>query len=56
MMGGWFVATAIGNFLVAIPGWLWGNNLYVVWGTLMIICLIAAAFIFSILKRLNKVA
>ena len=56
MMGGWFVATACGNFLVAIPGWLWGNELYVVWGVLMVICLLAAAFIFSILKRLNKVA
>lgn len=56
MMGGWFVATAIGNFLVAIPGWLWGNSLVVVWGVLMVICLLAAAFIFSILKRLNKVA
>ncbi|MCQ2269283.1 MAG: peptide MFS transporter [Bacteroidaceae bacterium] len=56
MMGGWFVATACGNFLVAIPGWLWGNELYIVWGVLMVICLVAAAFIFSILKRLNKVA
>ena len=24
MMGGWFVATAIGNYLVAIIGYLWG--------------------------------
>ncbi len=56
MVGGWFVATAFGNFLVAIPGWLWGMDLIIVWGVLMVICLLAAAFIFSILKRLNKVA
>lgn len=56
MMGGWFVATAIGNWLVMIPGLLWGNELYVVWGTLMVICLVAALFIFSIIKKLNKVS
>ena len=56
MMGGWFVATAIGNFLTAIPAWLWGKDLVVVWGVLMVICLLAAAFIFSIIKKLNKVA
>ena len=43
MMGGWFVATALGNFLVSIPTILWGKDLYVVWGTLMCICLLAAA-------------
>lgn len=56
MMGGWFVSTAIGNFLVQIPGYLWGKDLYVVWGTLMVICLVAALFIFSIIKKLNKVS
>lgn len=56
MMGGWFVATAIGNFLVAIPGFLWGNvSLVVVWGVLVVLCLISALFIFSIMKRLEKV-
>jgi len=57
MMGGWFVATAVGNFLVSIPTLLWGKvDLYVVWAVLMGICLVAAAFIFSIIKKLNKVA
>ena len=57
MMGGWFVATAIGNFLVAVPALLWGSlPLYVVWGVLIAVCLISALFIFSILKRLEKVA
>ena len=57
MMGGWFVATAIGNFLISIPGMLWDKTeLYVVWGVLIAICLVSAIFIFSILKRLEAVA
>ncbi len=57
MMGGWFVATAVGNFLVSIPTMIWGKtDLTIVWGVLMVICLLAALFIFSIIKKLNKVA
>ncbi|MBR1521347.1 MAG: peptide MFS transporter [Bacteroidaceae bacterium] len=56
MMGGWFVSTALGNFLVQIPGYLWGKDLTIVWGVLAGICLLAALFIFSIIKKLNKVA
>lgn len=56
MMGLWFGATAVGNFLVAIPTILWGSEHYVVWGTLAAICLVAALFIFSIIRKLNKVA
>ena len=56
MMGLWFGAPAVGNFLVSIPTMLWGNEHYVVWGTLMCICLVAALFIFSIIKKLNKVS
>lgn len=57
MMGGWFVATAIGNYLVSIIGMLWGGlPLWVLWGILVALCLISAVFIFSIMKRLEKVA
>ena len=56
MMGAWFVSTALGNTLVAIPGFLWGMDLTIVWGVLMVICLVAALFIFSIIKKLNKVS
>ena len=56
MMGAWFVSTALGNVLVAIPGFLWGMDLTIVWGTLMVICIVAALFIFSIIKKLNKVS
>ena len=57
MMGGWFVATAIGNYLVAIIGYLWGGmQLWMVWSVLIVCCLLSALFIFSIMKRLEKVA
>ena len=49
MMGGWFVATALGNKLVSIPGHMWDMPLPVVWGTLMCICLVAALFILSLI-------
>ena len=57
MMGGWFVATAIGNYLVAIIGYLWGDmQLWMVWSVLIACCLLSAMFIFSIMKKLEKVA
>jgi POT family proton-dependent oligopeptide transporter len=56
MMGGWFVATAVGNLLVSIPALLWGQSLLVVWGVLVALCLISAGFIFAIMRRLEKVA
>lgn len=56
MMGGWFVATAVGNLLVSIPGFLWGHvPLWVVWTVLVVLCLISFVFIFSVMKRLEKV-
>ncbi len=56
MMGGWFVATAVGNLLVSIPALLWGNvPLEVVWGVLVALCLLSAIFIFSVMKKLEKV-
>lgn len=55
MMGGWFVATAIGNYLVAIIGYLWGGmQLWMVWSVLIVCCLLSALFIFSIMKKLEK--
>ena len=57
MMGGWFVATAIGNYLTSVAAFLWGDfELTVVWGVLMGLCLLAALFIFSVMKKLEKVA
>lgn len=57
MMGGWFVATAIGNYMVAIIGYIWGDmELWMVWSVLIVLCLLSALFIFSIMKKLEKVA
>ena len=56
MMGGWFVATAIGNMLTVVPAMIWGDqNLIIVWGLLIGLCLVSAVFIFAILKKLEKV-
>ena len=57
MMGGWFVATAVGNFLVMVGGLLWGSiPLWIVWGVFLILCLLSALFMFSMMKRLEKVS
>ena len=56
MMGGWFVATAIGNKLVGVGGYLWGDiSLTVVWGVFIAVCIVAALFMFAMMKRLEKV-
>lgn len=54
MMGCWFGATAIGNYLVIVPTLLWDTvNVALIWCILAVICLIAATFIFSILRKLE---
>ena len=56
MMGGWFVATAIGNKLVGVGGYLWGDiPLTIVWGVFIAVCVVAALFMFAMMKRLEKV-
>ena len=56
MMGGWFVATAIGNQLVVVGGLLWGAvPLWLCWSVFMGVCLVAAVFMFAMMKRLEKV-
>jgi len=56
MMGGWFVSTAIGNKLVGVGGYLWGDiSLTVVWAVFIAVCIVAAGFMFAMMKRLEKV-
>ena len=56
MMGGWFVSTAIGNQLVLVGGLLWGDiPLSIVWGVFIVVCVVAALFMFAMMKRLEKV-
>ena len=55
MMGGWFVATAIGNYLSSIPSMLWNKiPLMYNWAILIALCLISAFVMFALLKKLNK--
>ena len=57
MMGGWFVSTALGNQLVLVGGALWGKvPLWVCWSVFLGVCLVAAIFMFIMMKRLEKVA
>jgi hypothetical protein len=54
MMGGWFVATAIGNFLVSVGGFLWaGLPLWSVWTVFIALCLLSALFMFVMMKTLE---
>mgnify|MGYP003294802416 CR=1 FL=1 len=56
MMGGWFVATALGNMLVSVGGFLWGSiDLWIVWTVFIVLCLLSAVFMFAMMKRLEKV-
>ena len=55
MMGCWFAATAVGNYLVSVPGLLWDKlPLWGVWTILTSLCLLSALFIFSIMKKLEN--
>ena len=57
MMGGWFGATAIGNKLVSVGGYLWGDlPLWVVWLVFIVLCLLSALFMFAMMRRLERVA
>ena len=55
MMGGWFVATAIGNLLVSVGGFLWGGlPLWSVWTVFIALCLLSALFMFVMMKKLES--
>jgi POT family proton-dependent oligopeptide transporter len=57
MQGGWFAATAVGNSLVGVTAWFWMRvPLWAVWAILAGACVLSAAFIFSVMKRLERVA
>ncbi|MDE5801091.1 MAG: peptide MFS transporter [Paramuribaculum sp.] len=54
MMGCWFGATAIGNLLTAIPAMLWNvMDVALLWTILIALCLLSAAFIFAMMKKLE---
>lgn len=54
MMGLWFAATAIGNYLSSIPGLLWMNvSLEANWAVLMALCVLAGLIMFAMLKKIE---
>ena len=56
MQGGWLAATAVGNLLVGVMGSFWEKMpLALFWGVLIACCLLSALFIFSVMKRLERV-
>ena len=57
MMGGWFVATALGNKLTEVGSAFWGElSLVTVWSIFIVLCIVSAIFMFVMMKRLEKVA
>jgi POT family proton-dependent oligopeptide transporter len=55
MQGGWLLATAVGNKLLFVGSFFWGKlELWQLWSIFIVCCLVSAAFIFSIIKRLEK--
>jgi POT family proton-dependent oligopeptide transporter len=55
MQGGWLLATAVGNKLLSVPGKLYDKiELWQLWLVFIACCLVAATFIFSIMKRLEN--
>jgi proton-dependent oligopeptide transporter, POT family len=55
MQGGWLLATATGNKLLFVGSFFWERiEVWQVWLIFIVCCLVSAAFIFSILKRLEK--
>lgn len=56
MQGGWLLATAVGNKFLFIGSLMWDKiDLYMLWGIFIVCCFLAAIFIFSIMKRLEKI-
>ncbi|MBQ7762666.1 MAG: peptide MFS transporter [Flavobacteriales bacterium] len=56
MQGCWLGATAVGNYLVALIGYLWAgvNSLWVLWGVLVGCCLLSGIIMFVMMKKLEK--
>jgi POT family proton-dependent oligopeptide transporter len=55
MQGGWLLATALGNKLLFVGSFFWGKlDLWQLWAIFIVCCLLSAAFIFSIMKRLEN--
>ncbi|TKG96078.1 MFS transporter [Puteibacter caeruleilacunae] len=57
MQGGWLGATALGNLLLGVGSYLYERvEIWMVWAIFIVLCFIAAGFIFSIMKKLERVS
>jgi len=57
MQGGWLGATAIGNLMLGVGSFLYARvQIWQVWAIFIVLCFIAASFIFSVMKKLEKVS
>lgn len=57
MQGLWLCATAVGNQLLFVGALLYDSTaLWITWGFFVVCCLISAAVMFSLLKRIERVA
>ncbi len=54
MMGLWFAATAIGNYLSSVPGLLWNAvPLWANWAILLALCVAAGIIMFAMMRRIE---
>ena len=54
MMGFWFVATAVGNFLVSVGSALWEKlPLWGTWSVFIGVCAVSALFMFAMMRKLE---
>jgi POT family proton-dependent oligopeptide transporter len=55
MQGGWLGAGAIGNGLLVVGSYLWLRiEVWQLWAVFVICCLISAAFVYSIMNKLER--
>lgn len=56
MQGGWLLATAVGNKLLVVGSYFWSRlDLWMLWSIFIVCCLLSAAFMFTMLKKLERV-
>ncbi|MCK5168240.1 MAG: peptide MFS transporter, partial [Bacteroidales bacterium] len=56
MQGGWLGATALGNLMLGVGSFLYERvQIWQVWAIFIVLCFIAAGFIFKVMKKLEQV-
>ena len=57
MQGGWLGATALGNLMLGVGSFLYERvQIWQVWAIFIVLCFIAAGFIFKVMKKLEQVS